>query len=184
MRYVKVTSPDVNNGLGNRVTLWISGCNHHCEGCHNNWLQDYTKGKPLNEAKDEIYEALNHSYIKGLTLSGGDPLYQSDESLDELHQLLNDIKRDFSDKDIWLFSGFTLEELNSECNEHKLNILNLSDYFVDGKFILSLKDTRLPFRGSSNQNIIDVQESLKQNKLILLPGKWERKMGSGNIYDT
>lgn len=153
MRYVKVTSPDVNNGLGNRVTLWVSGCKHHCEGCHNSWLQDYMKGKPISEAKDEIYKALNHPYIKGLTLSGGDPLYQNDESLDELYQLVVDIKKNFPDKDIWLFSGFTLDELKSEGNEHKLNVLNESDYFVDGKFVMELKDVKLPFRGSSNQNI-------------------------------
>ena len=153
MKYVKVTSPDVNNGLGNRATLWISGCKHKCEGCHNSWLQDYTKGKPICEAMDDLRDALSHSYIRGLTLSGGDPLYQTDESLDELNILIDDIKKEFPDKDIWIFSGFTLEELINENNQHKLNILNKCDYFVDGKFKIELKDVRIPFRGSSNQNV-------------------------------
>jgi len=154
MNYVKVTSPDVNNGVGNRVTLWVSGCTHNCKGCHNKWLQDYTKGKPLSEAKDKIYEALSHSYIKGLTVSGGDPLDQDNESLKELYNLLSEIRKDFPDKDIWLFSGFTFDDIAENLDhQEKKNILDIIDYFVDGKFVAELKDVRLPFRGSSNQKI-------------------------------
>jgi anaerobic ribonucleoside-triphosphate reductase activating protein len=156
MNYVKVTSPDVNNGVGNRVTLWVSGCTHNCKGCHNKWLQDYKKGKPLSEAKDKIYEALSHSYIKGLTVSGGDPLDQNTDSIIELYNLLSDIKKDFPDKDIWLFSGFTMNELFNDCysvETEKQKLLKLVDYFVDGRFVAELKDVRLPFRGSSNQKI-------------------------------
>ena len=154
MNYVKVTSPDVNNGVGNRVTLWVSGCTHNCKGCHNKWLQDYMKGKPLSEAKDKIYEALSHSYIKGLTVSGGDPLDQDNESLKELYNLLSEIRKDFPDKDIWLFSGFTFDDIAENLDhQEKKNILDIIDYFVDGKFVAELKDVRLPFRGSSNQKI-------------------------------
>lgn len=149
MKYVKVTSPDVNNGSGNRVTLWISGCSHNCKGCHNKWLHDYTKGKPLSEAEPEIYEALAKPYIKGITISGGDPLDQLNESLHELKMLLIKIKFDFPDKDIWIFSGFKLDELN----DNQLDIVRNVDYFVDGKFVERLKSVKLPFRGSSNQTI-------------------------------
>ena len=151
MKYVKVTSPDVNNGIGNRATLWVSGCKHNCEGCHNKWLQDYTKGKPVSEAKSEIYEALSHSYIRGLTISGGDPLYQTEESLDELYNLISEVRSGFPDKDIWLFSGYTLEEVSD--NKPIMRILDVVDYFVDGRFKIDLKDARIPFRGSSNQRI-------------------------------
>ena len=154
MKYVKVTCPDVNNGLGNRVTLWISGCKHNCKGCHNSWLHDYTKGKPVIESLNDIYKYLEKPYIKGLTVSGGDPLYQDNDSLDELYDLLLRIRKDFPDKDIWIFSGFTLKEIKDDESKLKQKkIIDIVDYFVDGKFIENLKDTRLPFRGSSNQNI-------------------------------
>lgn len=154
MKYVKVTSPDVNNGVGNRVTLWVSGCNHKCKGCHNEWLQDYTKGKILTEAVIEIYEALEKPYIKGLTISGGDPLYQSDESLDMLYDLILNVRKDFPDKNIWIFSGFTLDEIvNDPTKSKQKQILDNVDYFVDGRFVEELKDAQLPFRGSRNQVI-------------------------------
>ena len=153
MNFVSITSPDVNNGQGNRVTCWISGCKHKCDGCHNKWLQDYSKGNSLSMAKGRIYEELSHEYIKGITFSGGDPLCQDNDSLDELYALIQDIKQDFPLKDIWIFSGFTLGELMKIGNEHQLSILNECDYFVDGKFEKDKKDAQLAFRGSSNQVI-------------------------------
>lgn len=153
MRFVTITSPDVNNGQGNRATCWISGCGHKCDGCHNKWLQDYLKGHELYLAKERIWEELSKPYIMGITFSGGDPLYQSDDSLDELFELISNIRNDFPEKDIWLYSGFTLEELVAEGNKHRLNVLYSCNYFVDGKFMKDKKNVQLPFRGSSNQHI-------------------------------
>lgn len=152
MNYVKITYPDINNGLGFRATLWISGCNHKCIGCHNSWLQDYSIGKPLYLCKNELFNILNKQYIKGLTLSGGDPLSQSDDSLIELLQLLKEIKESFPNKDIWIYSG----DIYEEAIKHpiKKNIIKLCDIMVDGPFIISKKDLSLPFRGSCNQRII------------------------------
>ena len=104
MRFVTITSPDVNNGQGNRATCWISGCGHKCDGCHNKWLQDYLKGHELYLAKERIWEELSKPYIRGITFSGGDPLYQSDDSLDELFELISNIRNDFPEKDIWLYT--------------------------------------------------------------------------------
>lgn len=153
MRFVTVTSPDVNNGQGNRVTCWISGCGHKCDGCHNKWLQDYTKGHDLSMARDRIWEELSKPYIRGITFSGGDPLYQTDESLEELYGLILDIRTDFPEKDIWIYSGFTLKEILDSENRNRIDVLFACDYFVDGKFEKQLKSVQLPFRGSSNQRI-------------------------------
>lgn len=149
MNYVALTSPDINNGLGCRVTLWIAGCHHKCEGCHNEWLQNYAKGKPLIECKNDLYKILDSKHIKGLTLSGGDPLDQPDLSV--LLDFLKQLKKDYPSKDIWLYTGFTYEQILAD--KDKLEILNECDWLVEGKFILAQRDTTLAFRGSPNQRI-------------------------------
>lgn len=151
MKYITVTSPDINNGLGCRATLWVSGCNHRCPGCHNPESWDYTLGKNLEYAKDDVYKALSQPYIKGLTISGGDPLAQNDKSLYELYDFLKWVKEKFPEKDIWLFTGYKMEDVNE--NENMWRVLDFCDYVVDGPFIQSKRDTSLAFRGSSNQNI-------------------------------
>ena len=154
MRYLNITSPDVNNGLGFRVTLWVAGCSHHCKGCHNPETWAYNQGKKLREIKDELFEKLSYPYIQGLTLSGGDPLSQNNISLLELYLLLKKIKKKFPDKDIWIYSGDVYEDIV----KHKFKNLVLSqcDVLVDGPYRYALRDTSLPFRGSSNQRIIDL----------------------------
>lgn len=155
MRVLNITSPDVNNGLGFRVTLWVAGCNHHCKGCHNPETWNYHQGKKLSEVKKELFEQLDKEYIKGLTLSGGDPLAQNWKSLIELYILLGQIKRRFPNKDIWIYSGDVYENLL----EHpiKKRILQRCDVLVDGPYRYALRDTSLPFRGSSNQRIINLK---------------------------
>ena len=111
MKILNITSPDVNNGTGFRVTLWIAGCSHHCRGCHNPESWDYNQGKPLREVRKDLFDKLDKSYIKGLTLSGGDPLAQSRRNLLELYFLLRRIKKKFPNKDIWIYSGYTHEEI-------------------------------------------------------------------------
>ena len=147
MRYNSITYPDVNNGLGFRVVLWISGCSHHCPGCHNKETWNFMSGKPFTEeVKTKLFELLSLEYIKGITFSGGDPI----DSYDDLILLVREIKEKFPDKDIWLYSGYTIEQIRDKgYNE----IIELTDYLVDGEYRQELRDLSLPFRGSSNQRI-------------------------------
>lgn len=148
MRFHNITYPDVNNGEGCRVTLWIAGCTHHCKGCHNPQTWSFKSGREFTEdIKNKLYNVLKLPYIKGITLSGGDPL----DSFDDIFELVKDIKNSFNDKDIWLFSGYTLEDIQ---NSDKNIILEYIDVLVDGEFKEELKDLTLKFRGSSNQRIL------------------------------
>lgn len=152
MKILNITSPDVNNGTGFRVTLWVAGCSHHCRGCHNPESWDYNQGKTLREVRKDLFDKLDKSYIQGLTLSGGDPLAQSRKSLLELYFLLRRIKKKFPNKDIWIYSGYTHEEILQD--KFKKLVLSQCDVLVDGLYRYALRDTSLPFRGSSNQRII------------------------------
>ena len=148
MRFHNITYPDVNNGEGCRVTLWVAGCTHHCKGCHNPQTWSFKSGREFTEdIKNKLYNVLKLPYIKGITLSGGDPL----DSFDDIFELVRDIKNSFNDKDIWLFSGYTLEDIQ---NSDKNIILEYIDVLVDGEFKEELKDLSLKFRGSSNQRIL------------------------------
>lgn len=146
MRILDITYPDVNNGTGFRVTLWVSGCSHRCKGCHNPETWDFKAGHEFcDDDKNVLFNALGNDYIKGLTLSGGDPIC----SYGDVLSLVSEIKENFKDKDIWLFTGFTKEEMDDKYNE----ILKYVDVLVDGKFIEEEKDLSLAFRGSRNQRI-------------------------------
>ena len=158
MKYIKVTYPDINNGNGMRATIWFSGCSHHCEGCHNKHTWDYNQGKDIipylyNEIK-EIFN--NEKYLKGITLSGGDPLSQSQHCLNELYNFIIWFKTSFPDKDIWIYSGDTFEECM--LIPEKRDIVLQCDYMVDGVFKIDQLDLSLPFRGSKNQRIINIKE--------------------------
>lgn len=155
MKSVGITYPDINNGIGFRATLWISGCSHNCLGCHNQWLQNYNIGKPLISFKNELFEVLEKPYIFGLTLSGGDPLDQADEDLQQLLELVKEVKEKYPSKTIWIYSGDIYENLIK--TPIKKEILSFCDILVDGPFTLSKKDLTLPFRGSANQKIIDLK---------------------------
>lgn len=156
MRYLNITSPDVNNGEGFRVTLWVAGCSHHCKGCHNPETWNYKQGKALREIKKDLFTKLDNSYIKGITLSGGDPLDQNLKSLIELYFLICEIKTKFPDKDIWVYSGDVYENLIK--HPLKKAILKKCDILVDGPYRYAQRDLSLPFRGSSNQRIIHLRE--------------------------
>lgn len=148
MRFHNITYPDVNNGDGCRVTLWVAGCTHHCKGCHNPQTWSFKSGREFTEdIKNKLYNILRLPYIKGITFSGGDPL----DSFEDVFELIKDIKNSFNDKDIWLFSGYTLEDIK---NSEKSVILGYIDVLVDGEFKEELKDLSLKFRGSSNQRIL------------------------------
>ena len=153
MKYLRITSPDINNGPGCRVTLWMPGCARHCEGCHNKWTWDYNLGMEFTQDDfDGLCQILDKDYIAGLTISGGDPLMQNDDVLIDLLQLVHDIKERYPNKPIWIYTGYWLHELSGIQDE----ILEYCDVAVQGPFSLYEKDTTLPFRGSSNQLITEL----------------------------
>jgi anaerobic ribonucleoside-triphosphate reductase activating protein len=166
MNYLKITYPDINNGCGCRVTLWVAGCPHHCIGCHNpeSWIED--NGKPFTEeTKEQLFRILELPYIKGITLSGGEPikLYNS-QYQQELEDLLVELKKRFPNKDIWVYTGFTFEHIFKMSNWHII-LCNI-DVLVDGEFELNSRDVSLPFRGSSNQRLIDVPATLESGEIV------------------
>lgn len=157
LRILDITSPDINNGLGCRVTVWVSGCKHHCAGCHNRWTWNYENGSEMNEAEfHNLYDRLAKDYIQGITISGGDPLCQDVDGLEELFHLLEWFREVFPNKDVWLYTGYKIEDILPD--EDKMNIVRLCDIIVDGKYEKDKRDLTLAFRGSTNQRIIDVKK--------------------------
>ena len=160
MNYANITKDDLNNGDGFRVGLWVQGCNHHCMFCQNPETWDKNKGLPFQQKEiDEILNELNKSYIKGLSLSGGDPLFP--ENREEITNLCRLVKSKYPNKDIWCWTGYVYEEIKN------LEILNYIDILVDGEFVNHLKDLSLRWRGSSNQRVIDVAKTRENNKIVL-----------------
>lgn len=164
MNYIKITYPDINNGAGCRVTLWLSGCTHNCPGCHNSFAKDYTIGQEFDyDVMNEIIDILNKPYIQGLTLSGGDPLDRPKEDFEKLIEFLKTIRYIYGDtKDIWCYTGYYIDELN----KYQKNVLKYCDIIVDGPFIISQRDISLPFRGSENQRIINIEQYFNDKKIF------------------
>ena len=180
MNYHTITYPDQNNGDGLRVVLWLSGCSHHCYNCQNPQTWNPDSGIPFDEsAKQEVFNELSKDYISGITFSGGDPLHEN--NLDEVLKLVKQIRISYPEKTIWLYTGYNFDLLNSKYNEYKYTpfaanadewltrweIISNVDVLVDGEYIDEQKDLTLKFRGSKNQRVIDVQQSLAQDKIIL-----------------
>lgn len=159
MNVLNVTSPDINNGNGCRVTVWVAGCRHKCKNCHNKWTWLYEQGTPLSDDKirNAVFNELSKPYIEGITFSGGDPLDQSLASINELYMFIQEIHERFPDKTIWLYTGYTLEELKGFKKTCIDNVLANIDYLVDGPYIDEQRDLTLPFRGSRNQRIINMK---------------------------
>ena len=171
MKYSEIKYFDIANGPGIRTSLFVSGCTHHCKGCFNEMTWDFNAGlEYTTEVEREIISSLSPSFIAGLTLLGGEPMEVRNQ--EGIVGLVKKIKNEMPDKTIWLFSGYTFEELldkdNKRCHgEHTMDILENVDVLVDGKFVLELKNQGLKFRGSSNQRIIDMKRSLDENKVVL-----------------
>lgn len=160
MNYHNITKDDMLNGDGLRVVLWVAGCSHACKECHNPITWDVNGGLPLDEdAERELFAALDKDYISGLTFSGGDPLHPSNR--DAVTALAKKAKTLFPDKTIWLYTGFDWEAVRS------LAIVPYLDVIVDGRFRIELKDTKLHWKGSSNQRVIDVPATLAQGEIVL-----------------
>lgn len=161
---------DIANGVGVRVTLFVSGCRNHCKNCFQPETWDFNYGKLFDGvAKSDLFNALSKPYIRGLTLLGGEPF--EPENQIELVKLLRSVRNAFEDKDIWCYTGYTLEQLLSDGSKCRCEVtdrmLSLIDVLVDGKFIDELKDISLKFRGSSNQRIINMQKTLENGNLVL-----------------
>lgn len=159
MKVAQITTVDINNGPGFRCTVWVSGCNRKCHGCQNTELWNYDFGKPIlsNDVIDKINCELSKDYVDGITISGGDPLDQSKDSLMSLKAFVDYIKLNYPEKSIWIYSGGFWPNLIE--NPIIVKILKKCDVLVDGMYIQELRDITLPFRGSKNQHIIDLQRS-------------------------
>lgn len=176
INYHNITHDDMLNGSGLRVVFWCSGCEHHCKNCQNPQTWDIKSGIPFDKsAKKEIFDELSKDYISGITFSGGDPLHKN--NLSEVLNLINEIRVSFPNKNIWMYSGYTWEEIFPEVVTDELNIhrgmrqqiIEQCDVFVDGKYIEELRDVSLHWKGSSNQRVIDVQKTLQNGEIVL----WE-----------
>ena len=166
MNYHNIKTDDMLNGDGLRVTCWVSGCNMGCFNCYNPQTWDFNSGIPFTEdTMQEILYDLSKPYIKGLTLSGGHPL--DPHNAPKVLEIVKRVKMVFPNKDIWIYSGYEWENIIKD--ETLREIMRYTDVLVDGAYIDELRDISLPFRGSSNQRIIDVEKSLAENKVIL----WE-----------
>lgn len=185
MNYAVIKKFDIANGAGVRVSLFVSGCRHHCKNCFNKEAWDFNFGKFFDEkVKNEIITSLTPDYIAGFSLLGGEPF--EPENQPDLAEFLSEIKQKLPEKDVWCYTGFLFEDiLNGKVGnvDTALKMLQNIDVLVDGKFVEELKSPDLLFRGSSNQRIIDVKKSLEGGDVCWLEGKWQRRMGSGNIYE-
>ena len=162
MNYAQIKTYDTANGPGLRSSLFVSGCSHHCPGCFNTPYQAFSYGKPWDKkVEDAFVHSVKDQYCRGASILGGEPFDQVQNN--DLAQLLARIKRDTA-KAIWIWSGYTFEEIMQD--ETRLAILEHCDVLVDGRFIATQKDLRLRFRGSRNQRIIDINNSLKSEKII------------------
>lgn len=217
MNYHNITYPDMNNGEGLRVVLWLSGCSHKCKGCQNPQTWDVNSGILFDEsAKEELFRELDKDYISGLTLTGGDPLFE--ENLDGVLDLVTEVNKRYNmtryidgnaqknhnmsnenanrirlsnpQKSIWLYTGYKVVSVDSEyrriifdrgnedileqfsfksvINHNKrTDIAYMCDVIVDGRYIDSKRDISLPYRGSSNQRLIDAKQSLQKGEIVL-----------------
>ena len=169
MYYADIKKADVANGLGVRVSVFVSGCNHHCKGCFNEIAWNFNYGNEFNEETiNKILKDLDRDYIEGLSLLGGEPLEYANQK--GLVELVKKVKEKFPNKTIWCYTGFDFEKdvmgkMYKNWEETRELVDNI-DVIVDGKFEIEKKNPSLKFRGSENQRLIDVQKSIKLNKII------------------
>lgn len=161
MRYAKVRKMDISNGPGVRVSIFMQGCPFHCKNCFNPETWDFNGGEEFNDSIIEhIIDISDETYIRGLSILGGEPLHPN--NVEATIKLAKEFKKAYPKKDIWVWSGFKYDDIPNK------EVLKYIDTLVDGQFVDELKDYSLKWRGSSNQRVINVQESLKNNKIILV----------------
>ncbi len=179
MNYGEIKKNDIANGEGIRVSLFVSGCTHHCKGCFNAETWNFDFGKPFTrETEDYIIELLKPSFVDGLTLLGGEPFEPQNQRA--LLPFVKRVKKLYPEKDIWCFSGYLFDKELKETSRARCEVtdelLENIDILVDGEFIEEKKNISLRFRGSENQRVIDVKKSLESGNIVLWEGlKYERK---------
>lgn len=176
MNYATIKNCDIANGPGVRVSLFVSGCTHHCKGCFNEVAWDFDYGQPFTqETVDQILDMMKPAYIKGITLLGGEPFEPQNQPA--LVDLLRQIKAAYPEKSIWAFSGYLFDKdiLPGKLGDPAVTkeLVSYLDVLVDGRFVLEKKNLSLRFRGSSNQRIIHVPSSLEKGEIVL----WEDWQG-------
>lgn len=169
MNYLEIKKYDIANGPGVRVSIFVSGCTHHCKGCFNPESWDFKAGKPFTEETiEELIESLKPDYIRGLTLLGGEPMEPANQQA--LLPLLKKVKETYPNKDIWAFSGYLFDKQIMDVMAKKYDftkeMIDYIDVLVDGEFHEEEKDLSIIFRGSRNQRIIDVKKSLKEGTVV------------------
>ena len=178
MNYAEIKNCDIANGPGVRVSLFVSGCTHHCKGCFNEVAWDFDYGTPFTEETvASILDMLRPDYIKGLTLLGGEPFEPQNQGA--IVELLRQIKKEMPQKSIWAFSGYLFEKITSGTLGQwatTKEFLSYLDVLVDGPFVEEKKNLNLRFRGSENQRLIDVPASLQAGQVVLWEDKAERGM--------
>lgn len=169
MNYGAIKKRDIANGIGVRVSLFVSGCTHHCKGCFNADTWDFGYGEPYTAAvEEEILEMLAPDYVAGLSLLGGEPFEPCNQRA--LVGLLRRMKERYPHKTVWCYSGYTFEELTGESRarcEVTDEMLSMLDVLVDGEFVLEKKNIRLRFRGSENQRLIDMNATREKGEIVL-----------------
>ena len=160
MNYHNITKDDMLNGDGLRSVLWVSGCNHCCDGCQNPETWDCASGIEFDQAaEDELFESLAPEHISGITFSGGDPLHPFNRP--EVLRLAQKIKETMPEKTVWMYTGYLWEEIKDSIDLKNIDVL------IDGEFKQELNDNQLKWIGSSNQRIIDVQKTIAQGEIVL-----------------
>lgn len=169
MNYADIKSVDVANGPGVRVSLFVSGCKHHCDGCFNKETWDFSFGKPFGDKQTLwILELLKPKHIRGLSVLGGEPFDPANQAA--VLSLLKRVRAERPDKDVWCYTGYLYEQLRDhKIGEHSRELLEQLDVLVDGPFVLDKKNLSLRFKGSENQRIIKVRPSLITGRLV----EWE-----------
>lgn len=165
MNYSGIKYSDMINGKGIRVSLFVSGCTHRCKGCFNRDTWDPEYGEPFTQKEEDeifLYFEKYGRTAKGLSLLGGDPTYH--KNVEPLIEFLKRFKERFPDKDIWMWSGFTWEQL--EKDKKRLELVSLCDVLIDGRFEIEKKDLNLKWRGSSNQRVIDIQKTISLGGIV------------------
>ena len=172
MNYATIKWTDIANGEGVRISLFVSGCTHHCKNCFNQIAWDFSYGEPFDSAVEEkILKELDSSYIAGLTLLGGEPMEPSNQAA--LLPFIKRVRAQFPQKSIWCYTGCILDVSTGLLTDHHKNteqtkeLISLFDVLVDGPYVEELKNIRLKFRGSSNQRVIDVKKTLKTRDCVL-----------------
>lgn len=180
MNYAQMRSMDISNGEGIGVSLFVQGCDFHCKNCFNSETWDFSKGQEWNEkTKNQFLKLVEKPFIQRVSILGGEPLHP--ENVQNVLKIVDEIRVSYPTKNIWLYTGYTWEQIMYPIVTDDLNferdyiikarkkLVSKCDVLIDGRYVDELRDVSLHWRGSSNQRVINVQETLKQNKIIL----WE-----------